>query len=194
MRWCLHFPEKNFSPPVFEVKNSFIFGIFGIFGNPFCPLDCWFLWDCGISGWLTLLDVLTCDISPDKIMNFVLFCSWQWRILRSLRRSTESPRMKRKISWRHMLVRLSFYTFAVKINSCFLNYIGTPYLHLASYLRISYLCIYDLYGPVRNGSGSTWIRIGLAPWIWIRIEIKIWIRIRDETSADPQYWYKVQTQ
>ncbi len=37
---------------------------------------------------------------------------------------------------------------------------------------------FDLYGPVRKGSGSTWIRIGLAPWIWIRIEIKIWIRIR----------------
>ncbi len=107
-------------------------------------------------------------------MNLVLFCSWQWRISRSLRRSTASPRMKRKISWRHMLVRLSFYTFAVKINSCFLNYILTlrgnvryvarqiQYLHLASYLRISYLCTYDLYGPLRNGSGSTWIRIGLA--------------------------------
>jgi hypothetical protein len=45
----------------------------------------------------------------------------------------------------------------------------------------------------RPGSGSAWIRIGLAPWIWIRIKIKSWIRIGIEISADRQHclWTRI---
>ncbi len=34
------------------------------------------------------------------------------------------------------------------------------------------------------GSGSAWIRNGLAPWIRIRIEIKSWIRIETSTLEE----------
>ncbi len=40
------------------------------------------------------------------------------------------------------------------------------------------------------GSGSAWIRIGLAPWIRIRIEIKDQIRIHIENNADPRHCLK----
>jgi hypothetical protein len=72
-------------------------------------------------------------------------------------------------------------------NICFTIY----YLH-----KVYFSCQNSTFsdGKVWPGSGSRWIRFGLAFWIRIRIrihiEVKSWTRTRIETNADPKHWFK----
>jgi hypothetical protein len=80
-----------------------------------------------------------------------------------------------------------------------LSYLWTYVLWFITYLKCSFRVKKSAFHDCKvwpgSGSRSTWIRIGLAPWIHIRIriEVKNWIRIRVriETNADPQRWHGI---